>query len=151
MRAAALAEKIESNEDSVQARSEQSARVVVIEDEHDIRELIEYNLRRRGMIVFGAGTGEEGLELIERLNPNLVLLDLMLPDIAGLRICERLRREPRTAQIPIIIISARGEEADVVAGLEQGADDYITKPFSPKVLLARANAVIRRRERSEEP
>ncbi len=126
-------------------------KVVVIEDEQDIRELIEYNLRRRGMEVHGAPTGEEGLSIAAKILPDLVLLDLMLPDIAGLGVCEQLRKNPATARTPIVIISARGEEADIVAGLERGADDYITKPFSPKVLIARANAVLRRRDRAPDP
>src|SRR5262245_17664115 len=126
-------------------------RVVAVEDEEDILQLIEYNLKRHGMICHGASTGDEGLSLVRRVLPDLVLLDLMLPDVSGLRICEELRKDPKTAQTPIIIISARGEETDVVHGLERAADDYIAKPFSPKVLIARANAVVRRRARAEEP
>lgn len=125
-------------------------RVVVIEDEADILQLIEYNLRRDGIECHGSLTGEEGLSLIFKVLPDLILLDLMLPDISGLSICEQLRRDPRTAHTPIIIVSARGEEADVVQGLEKGADDYIAKPFGPKILLARARAVVRRKERTPE-
>ena len=148
MAAVGTAIKLEPTDITVSGN--QKLRVVVIEDEEDIRQLIEYNLRRHGMECEGASHGVEGMSIIRRTRPDLVLLDLMLPDISGLRICEELRKDPTTAEIPIIIISARGEETDVVHGLEGGADDYIAKPFSPKVLIARAQAVVRRRARPEE-
>ena len=149
--AAAVGTAIKLEPTDITVSGNQKLRVVVIEDEEDIRQLIEYNLRRHGMECEGASHGVEGMSIIRRTRPDLVLLDLMLPDISGLRICEELRKDPTTAEIPIIIISARGEETDVVHGLEGGADDYIAKPFSPKVLIARAQAVVRRRARPEEP
>lgn len=118
--------------------------VLVVDDESDIRELIHYNLVKEGFDVMCAATGEESLKLIAESAPNLILLDLMLPGIDGLEVCRVLKRNPKLAPIPIIMISARGEEADIVAGLELGADDYISKPFSPKVLLARVRSVLRR-------
>jgi len=118
--------------------------VLVVEDEADILELVRFNLTRKGYQVTGAATGEEALRAARSQAPQLVLLDLMLPGIDGLEVCRQLRRDPRTAATPIIMLTAKGEEADVVTGLEQGADDYVTKPFSPKVLLARVQAVLRR-------
>lgn len=120
------------------------ASVLVIEDEEDIRELVSYNLRKAGLHVASVGTGEEGLAAIERQPPDLVLLDLMLPAVDGLAICRRLKTNPATETIPVVILTAKGEEADVVVGLNLGADDYITKPFSPRVLIARVQAVLRR-------
>ncbi len=119
--------------------------ILVIEDEPDILELIRYNLAKEGFAVTGADTGEEGLDEARARAPDLILLDLMLPGIDGLEVCRALRADPRTGPIPIVILTARGEEADIVAGLERGADDYVVKPFSPKVLAARVRAVLRRR------
>ena len=119
--------------------------VVVIEDDEDILELIRYNLAKEGYKVSGAASGEEGLKTVRATLPNLVLLDLMLPGIDGLEVCRRLKADAKTAQTPVIIVTAKGEESDVVVGLEIGADDYVTKPFSPKVLLARARNVLRRK------
>lgn len=118
--------------------------ILIIEDEEDIRELVKYNLQRESFIVLEAGSGEAGLKLVERTLPDLILLDLMLPGKDGLEICRILKREERTRGIPIVMMTARGEESDIVAGLELGAEDYIVKPFSPKVLTARAKAVLRR-------
>lgn len=120
-------------------------KILVIEDEGDILDLITLNLTREGFQVLGAATGEEGLELARGETPDLVVLDLMLPGIDGLQVCRALRADPRTRAVPVLILTARGEEADVVAGLETGADDYVTKPFSPKVLVARIRSVLRRR------
>ncbi len=120
-------------------------KILVIEDEEDILELVRYNLARNGYQVTGAVTGEQGLELARDSAPDLIILDLMLPGIDGLEICRRLAGDARTGNIPVIMLTAKSEEADVVAGLELGADDYITKPFSPRVLLARIKAVLRRR------
>ena len=119
--------------------------ILVVEDEEDIRELLKYNLEKEGYQVFGAGTGEEGLRAVRDRRPDLILLDLMLPGLDGLEVCRRIRREPQTQHLPIIMLTAKGEEADIVTGLELGADDYITKPFSPRVLLARLRAALRRR------
>ncbi len=118
--------------------------IVVIDDEEDIRELIHYNLAKEGYVVSCAVSGEEGVELVQRVIPNLVILDLMLPGIDGLEVCRRLKSDPKLKSIPIVMVSARGEEPDVVSGLELGADDYVSKPFSPKVLIARVKSVLRR-------
>jgi len=118
--------------------------VLIVEDEDDIRELIRYNLDREGYRVIATGSGEEGLDAARREAPDVVLLDLMLPGVDGLEVCRRLKSQPHTASIPVVMVTARGEEADVVTGLELGADDYITKPFSPRVLVARTRAVLRR-------
>ena len=118
--------------------------ILVVEDEIDILNLIAYNLERDGYRVLKAGTGEEGLGLARNRRPDIILLDLMLPGIDGLEICRRLKADEKTGCIPIIMVSARGEESDVVVGLELGADDYISKPFSPRILLARVRSVLRR-------
>ena len=125
------------------------ATILVIEDEEDILELIKYNLSKEGFQVIGKTTGEDGIEHAEAKIPDLVVLDLMLPGLDGLEVCKYLKRDAKTQQVPIIMLTAKGEEADVVAGLELGADDYITKPFSPRVLLARIRAVLRRRSAAE--
>ena len=117
--------------------------VLVVEDEADIRELVKYNLAKAGYQVTGVVTGEEGLAAAA-VPPDLVVLDLMLPGMDGLTVCERLKKDPQTDSIPIIMLTAKGEESDIVRGLELGADDYITKPFSPRVLIARIRAVLRR-------
>lgn len=124
--------------------------ILVVEDEEDIQELVSYNLNREGYATICVGTGEEGLEKIRQTMPDLVLLDLMLPGLDGLRVCKILKNDTKTAHIPIVMVSAKGEEADIVAGLEMGADDYITKPFSTKVLIARVRSVLRRGEVQEE-
>lgn len=118
--------------------------ILVVEDEIDILNLIAYNLEKEGYGVLKALTGEEGIKLAKDRRPDLVLLDLMLPGVDGLDICKRLKAEELTAPIPVIMVSARGEESDVVVGLELGADDYISKPFSPRILLARVRSVLRR-------
>jgi len=119
-------------------------KIVVIEDEADILEVIEYNLRREGFTVIASQNGEDGLDKIEGAAPDLVLLDLMLPEIDGVELCRKLKSDPLTAAIPVIMVTAKGEESDIVLGLGVGADDYITKPFSPKELVARVKAVLRR-------
>jgi DNA-binding response OmpR family regulator len=119
-------------------------RVLIIEDEADIRELIRYNLEREGFKVREAGTGEEGLVEARRKTPDLILLDLMLPGLQGLEVCRRLRGMAETRSTPLIMVTAKGEEPDVVAGLEMGADDYMSKPFSTRELVARVRSVLRR-------
>jgi two-component system phosphate regulon response regulator PhoB len=119
--------------------------ILVVDDEEDILELVRYNLAREGYRVTGAASGEEAVKTAKAILPELVLLDLLLPGIDGLEVCRLLKAEARTRAIPIIMLTAKGEEADIVAGLELGADDYITKPFSPRVLLARIRTVLRRR------
>jgi DNA-binding response OmpR family regulator len=120
--------------------------VLIVEDEPDIAEGLRYNLEREGLRVVVAGTGEKGLAaaLDPKNPPALVLLDLMLPGMSGAELCRRLRREPATRRTPIIMLTARGSEAERVAGLELGADDYVTKPFSVRELVARVRAVLRR-------
>lgn len=120
--------------------------ILVIEDDPDISESLKYNLEREGLSTLVAATGEQGLieALNERNPPSLIILDLMLPGMSGLELCRRFRREPITRRTPIIILTARGSESERVAGLDLGADDYITKPFSVRELLARVRAVLRR-------
>jgi two-component system phosphate regulon response regulator PhoB len=120
--------------------------ILVVEDEEDILELLRYNLVKEGYRVTGVGTGEEALKAVRSSVPDLMVLDLMLPGVDGLEVCRLLRQDPQTRTLPIIMVTAKGEEADIVAGLELGADDYVTKPFSPRVLLARVRAVLRRRK-----
>jgi two-component system phosphate regulon response regulator PhoB len=119
--------------------------ILVVEDEDDIRELLRYNLVKEGYRVNGAASGEEALKAVRVAMPDLVLLDLMLPGLDGLEVCRSLKQDSQTRNLPIIMLTAKGEEADIVAGLELGADDYVTKPFSLRVLLARLRAVLRRR------
>ena len=125
--------------------------ILVIDDEKDIVELISYNLLKNGWQVLSAGTGEAGLALARDKQPDLIVLDLMLPGIDGLEVCRRLRQDDLTTTIPIIMVTAKDSETDVVVGLEFGADDYIAKPFSPRVLIARAKACLRRQQRENEP
>jgi two-component system alkaline phosphatase synthesis response regulator PhoP len=121
------------------------AHILIVEDDEDIQQLVSYNLIKNGFQVSCAYSGEEALELLRQERPDLMLLDLMLPGIDGLEVCRKIKRDEAAREIPIVILSARGEESDIVAGLELGADDYITKPFSPKVAIARVRAVLRRR------
>lgn len=118
--------------------------VLVVEDEADIVTLLTYNLEKEGFRAVAASDGEEALLVAAEQTPQLVLLDWMLPLMSGLEVCRQLRRNPKTRDIPIIMLTARGEEADRVRGLNSGADDYITKPFSPTELVARVRAVLRR-------
>jgi len=120
-------------------------KLLVVEDEEDILELVSYTLTKEGYEVLAVKTGEDGLQKARSEAPDLVVLDLMLPGVDGLEVCRELKSEADTSQIAVVMLTARGEEADIVAGLELGADDYITKPFSPRVLLARVKAVLRRR------
>ena len=119
-------------------------RILVVEDELGILDLVQYNLSKAQYDVVGVASGEEALAQVRTTPPDLVVLDLMLPGVDGLEVCKALKRDTHTAAISIVILTARGEEADIVAGLELGADDYLTKPFSPRVLLARIRAVLRR-------
>jgi two-component system phosphate regulon response regulator PhoB len=123
-------------------------KILVVDDEEDILELLRYNLEREGYSVVLAQSGEEAVELAANVVPDLVLLDLMLPGMNGLEVCRILSHDARTSAIPIIILTARCEEADIVAGLELGADDYVAKPFSPRVVTARVRSVLRRGRRS---
>ncbi len=125
------------------------ASILVVEDEEDIRELVRFNLGKEGFQVRAVASGEEGLATVEFRPPDLLVLDLMLPGVDGLTVCRKIKGNPKTRGVPIVILTAKGEEADVVTGLNLGADDYITKPFSPSVLVARVKAVLRRREADE--
>lgn len=118
--------------------------ILIIEDEPDIIELLEYNLTREGFETLSARDGETGLKQAQQSSPALVLLDLMLPNMDGLEVCRRIKASPETANIPIIMVTAKGEESDVVLGLGLGADDYVIKPFSPKEVVARVKSVLRR-------
>ncbi len=121
-------------------------KIFVVEDEEDILELLGYNLKREGYSVTTATDGDDALRAIPRKMPDLVLLDLMLPGTDGLEVCRQLKKNLETDAIPIIMVTAKGEESDIVTGLELGADDYITKPFSIKILIARIRSVLRRRK-----
>ena len=123
--------------------------ILAVDDEEDILELVDYNLSKEGFDVVRVTSGEKALEVARTGKPNLVLLDLMLPGLDGLDVCKRLKGDSQTADIPIVMLTAKGEETDIVLGLELGAEDYITKPFSPKVLVARVRAVLRRESKSE--
>jgi len=118
--------------------------IIVIEDEKDILDVLEYNLKREGFRVSTSSDGREGLKMVRQDKPDLVLLDIMLPEIDGLEICRNLKSEISTRAIPIIMVTAKEEESDVVLGLGLGADDYVVKPFSPKELIARIKALLRR-------
>ena len=120
--------------------------IVVVEDDKSINELIRYNLEREGFAAEAAYNGFDALRLVETQLPSLVLLDIMLPGLDGFEVCRRLKSNPKTKNIPVLMITARGTEADIVMGLQIGAEDYVVKPFSPKVLMARVNAVLRRKE-----
>ncbi len=125
--------------------------ILVIDDEADIVELVAYNLKKEGCAVDAAHDGEEGLRMIGSKKYDLIFLDLMLPGIQGVELCKMVRANPDTAKVPIIMLTAKGEEIDKIIGLEVGADDYITKPFSPRELVARAKALLRRVEHAVEP
>jgi len=119
-------------------------KILVVEDEPDIRKLVHYNLVQERLQTVEAEDGEKALRLLDREKPDLIILDLMLPGLSGLEICKRLRERPETARIPILMLTAKASEADRVVGLEMGADDYLTKPFSPRELVARVKAILRR-------
>ena len=125
-------------------------KILVVDDEPDILELVRLNLAREGYDVITATTGEQGLDLARSKLPALIVLDLMLPGIDGLEVCKRLRVDPKTQGITILMLTAKGEETDVVSGLEVGADDYVTKPFSGKVLVARVRNLLRRMATKDE-
>jgi DNA-binding response OmpR family regulator len=127
-----------------------SKKILIVEDEKDILQLVKLYLEKDGYRTVAAMTGPEGLRLVKSERPDLVILDLMLPELDGLEICKKIRTARETALLPIIMLTAKAEEADTVVGLELGADDYVTKPFSPKALVARVKALLRRVERSQE-
>jgi len=125
--------------------------ILIVEDDEDIQQLVAYNLIKAGFSVACADNGNQALEKFGAEPPDLVLLDLMLPGLGGLEVCRMIRRDGAAAATPIVMLTAKGEENDIVQGLEAGADDYITKPFSPKVLVARIKAVLRRRQEADPP
>jgi len=124
-----------------------SKKILIVEDEHDILQLVKLYLEKDGFRTVSAKTSTEDLRQVNQEKPDLVVLDLMLPEIDGLEVCKRLRSAPETAMLPIIMLTAKAEESDTIIGLELGADDYVTKPFSPKTLVARIKALFRRLER----
>lgn len=122
------------------------SKILVIDDEQDILDLVEYNLAQNGYKVSCVTTGEEALDAARATKPDLILLDLMLPGVDGFEVCKNLKRDTETSDIPVVMLTAKGEDIDVVTGLELGADDYITKPFSPRVLVARVRSVLRKKK-----
>lgn len=126
------------------------SKILVVDDEEDILELVRYNLVRDGYEVVTALSGEEALKAVAKAPLDLIVLDLMLPGIDGLEVTRRFKQNPEVKDIPIVMLTAKGEEADIVTGLELGADDYVTKPFSPRILIARIKAVLRRRDGAAE-
>jgi two-component system phosphate regulon response regulator PhoB len=121
--------------------------ILIVDDEEDIVELIKYNLKTERYVILSAGTGEQAIKTARQSLPDLIVLDLMLPGIDGLEVTRYLKKNDQTADIPIVMVTAKGEESDVVTGLELGANDYISKPFSPKELVARIRAILRRRRK----
>lgn len=128
-----------------------SATVLVVDDEKDLVELVRYHLEKDGMKCLEAQDGETALQLARERTPDLIVLDLMLPGVDGLEVCRKLRKDPKTASVAIIMLTAKAEEVDRVVGLEMGADDYMVKPFSPRELVARVKAVLRRGQGQETP
>ncbi len=124
--------------------------ILIVEDEEDILELVNHNLTREGYRVLGSGSGEEGLKMASSHLPHLIVLDILLPDLDGREICRILKNDTKTRHIPILMLTAKGEESDIVTGLELGADDYMTKPFSPRVLIARIRSILRRKVKKSE-
>lgn len=122
--------------------------LLIVEDDEDIQELLKYNLSKEGFRISTEMSGEGAMSSIEKKAPDLILLDIMLPEMDGLEVCRQVKSNAKTKPIPIIMLTAKGEESDIVAGLELGADDYITKPFSPRVLIARIKAVLRRKAKN---
>jgi DNA-binding response OmpR family regulator len=125
--------------------------IQIVEDSPDIAELIRHYLKRAGYETVVVGSGRDALTKARQSAPDLVVLDIMLPDLDGLQVCQALRGDPATSKVPILMLTAKGEEADRVRGLELGADDYVTKPFSPKELVARVGALLRRADRAQQP
>ncbi|MFK5952167.1 MAG: response regulator [Desulfobacterium sp.] len=121
--------------------------ILIVDDEEDILELIKYNLTHEGYVILTAKTGEEAIEIATRSQPDLIVLDLMLPGIDGLEVTRYLRRQASSLELPIVMLTAKGEESDIITGLELGANDYISKPFSPKILIARIRAILRRHKK----
>ena len=119
-------------------------KILVVDDEADIVELVRYNLAQEGFEVICASSGEAALEMVSKEKPSLVVLDLMLVGISGLKVCKRIKGDPATKAVQVVMLTAKGEDSDIVTGIEAGADDYVTKPFSPKVLIARVKLALRK-------
>jgi two-component system alkaline phosphatase synthesis response regulator PhoP len=126
-------------------------KILVVDDERDIVDLVSYNLEKEGFKVLKAYDGESALRMVQTKSPDLVILDLMLPGVQGLEVCRKIRENPCSASLPIIMLTAKGEEVDRVVGLEMGADDYVAKPFSVRELSARVRAILRRMESRKAP
>ena len=126
-------------------------RILVVDDEKDILEVIRYNLEKEGLLVFSAENGEEALRSIDAHAPDVMVLDVMMPGIDGIEVCRRVRANSKTASLPVIMLTAKTEETDEIIGLKMGADDYIAKPFSPRLLVARVKVALRRNDDSDEP
>ncbi len=124
-------------------------KILIVEDDKDILKMVEYNLKKEGYRTVCARDGEDAIEMAHSERPDLILLDLMLPGIDGLEVCKQLKKESKTASIPVIMVTAKSQESDKVVGLELGADDYVTKPFSVRELLARVKAVLRRAQEKD--
>src|SRR5262249_27250676 len=133
-----------AGEAAARAPGQHAGRVLVIEDEPDVAELIRYNAAKDGYDVLVVRTGGEGLKHAKLYHPDVILLDIMVPEFNGWEVCRRLKQDPETRRVPVIMVTGRVEEGDKVLGFEMGADDYVTKPFSPRELLARMRAVMRR-------
>ncbi len=126
-------------------------RILIVDDEQDILELMSYNLEKEGYTVTGVASGEAALSAAQRFRPDLIVLDLMLPGLDGLEVCRRLKRNEEIRSVPVLMVTAKSEDSDIVTGLEVGADDYLTKPFSPRVLVARVRALLRRNSEPDLP
>ena len=124
-------------------------KILIVDDEKDIVKMLDYNLKKEGFRTLSASDGEDALDMAIRERPALIILDLMLPGMDGLEVCKTLRKESKTTHIPIIMLTARTQETDKIVGLELGADDYVTKPFSPRELIARVKAILRRSQEKE--
>ncbi|OIO38785.1 MAG: DNA-binding response regulator [Candidatus Omnitrophica bacterium CG07_land_8_20_14_0_80_50_8] len=126
-------------------------KILIVDDETDIIKMLDYNLKKEGFRTTQAHDGEKAVALAKKENPNLIVLDLMLPGIDGLEVCKMLKKEPKTSGVPIIMLTAKTQEIDKIVGLELGADDYVSKPFSPRELIARIKAVLRRVKEKDKP
>lgn len=120
-------------------------KILIVDDEADIRQILTYNLQKEGYEVFEAATGEEGIRVTKEIHPDLILLDVMMPEMDGIEVCEQLRRTPEFENVLICFLTARSEDYSQIAGLDAGADDYVSKPVKPKVLISRINALLRRK------
>ena len=136
--------KIAENGNVLRLRIMANEKILIVDDEEDVLELVRYNLNRSGYQIETASSGEEALSKARKSSPELIILDLMLPGIDGLEVCKKLKGDIKTEHIPIVMLTAKGDESDIVTGLELGAEDYITKPFSPKVLIARVRRILHR-------